>query len=82
MTESPNAEAAEGSSQAPLPPQAAALAAQSPIANRKSQIPWWLLAVLLVLVTLAVYWPATRCDFIDFDDPVLCQRESACSRAG
>ena len=38
----------------------------SQIANRKSQI---LLAVLLVLVTMAVFWPATRCDFIDFDDP-------------
>ena len=52
--------------EAPLPPQAAAHAAQSQIANRKSQI---LLAVLLALVTLAVYWPATRCDFIEFDDP-------------
>ena len=60
-----------GSSQkaeVPLPPQAAALAAQSEIANRKSQIPSWLLAVLLVLVTLAVYWPATGCDFIVIDD--------------
>jgi len=33
------------------------------------RIPVWLLAVLLVLVTIAVYWPATRCDFINFDDP-------------
>jgi tetratricopeptide (TPR) repeat protein len=24
---------------------------------------------MLALATLAVYWPATRCDFIDFDDP-------------
>ena len=28
----------------------------------------WLLAVLLVLVTTALYWPATRCDFIVIDD--------------
>ena len=52
----------------PLPPQAAALAAQSQIANRKSQIPWWLLAAVLVLVTMALYWPATRCDLLVLDD--------------
>jgi tetratricopeptide (TPR) repeat protein len=28
----------------------------------------WLLAVLLVLGTMALYWPATRCDFVNFDD--------------
>jgi protein O-mannosyl-transferase len=33
-----------------------------------TRIPWWLLAVLLVLVTMALYWPATRCDFIVIDD--------------
>ncbi len=32
------------------------------------RIPVWLLAVLLMLVTTALYWPATRCDFINFDD--------------
>jgi Flp pilus assembly protein TadD len=26
-------------------------------------------AALLALATLAVFWPATRCDFINFDDP-------------
>jgi protein O-mannosyl-transferase len=31
-------------------------------------LPVWLLAVLLVLGTMALYWPATRCDFINFDD--------------
>jgi tetratricopeptide (TPR) repeat protein len=35
----------------------------------RPHIPAWLLAVLLALATLAVYCPATRCDFIDFDDP-------------
>ena len=30
----------------------------------------WLLAVMLVLVTLAVYWPATRCGFVNLDDGV------------
>ena len=29
----------------------------------------WLLAGLLGLVTVAVYWPALRYDFINFDDP-------------
>jgi protein O-mannosyl-transferase len=27
------------------------------------------MAVLLALGTIAVYWPATRCDFINYDDP-------------
>ena len=33
--------------------------------------PWpaWVPAVLLGLVTLWLYWPATRCDFIIYDDP-------------
>ena len=29
----------------------------------------WLMAVLLALGTIAVYWPATRWDFINYDDP-------------
>jgi protein O-mannosyl-transferase len=28
----------------------------------------WLLAALLVLGTIAVYWPATLCDFVNYDD--------------
>jgi len=28
-----------------------------------------ILCLLLVVVTLAVYWPVTRCDFLNFDDP-------------
>jgi tetratricopeptide (TPR) repeat protein len=31
--------------------------------------PAWLVAVLLGLVTIALYWPAMRCDFISLDDP-------------
>ena len=33
-------------------------------------LPAWLMAVLLALVTIAVYWPATRCDFVNYDDDV------------
>jgi len=33
------------------------------------RIPVWFLAGLLMLATVAVYWPATRCDFVNFDDP-------------
>jgi tetratricopeptide (TPR) repeat protein len=29
----------------------------------------WLAAALLMLATIVIYWPATRCDFINFDDP-------------
>ena len=35
----------------------------------KSRIPVWLIAALLALVTLALYWPVTRCDFVNLDDP-------------
>jgi protein O-mannosyl-transferase len=28
----------------------------------------WLLLVTLVLATMALYWPATRCDFVNLDD--------------
>ena len=28
----------------------------------------WLMAILVVLVTAAIYWPATRCDFVNYDD--------------
>ena len=33
------------------------------------RFPVWLMAVLLVLVTIALYWPATGFDFVNFDDP-------------
>jgi len=36
---------------------------------RLPRVPNWLLAAMLTLTTIAVYWPATRYDFINFDDP-------------
>jgi len=41
---------------------------KSQIANRKFSPPVWLIAALLVLGTMALYWPAMRCDFINYDD--------------
>ena len=32
------------------------------------RFPAWLVAGVLVLVTLAIYWPATHCDFVNLDD--------------
>jgi len=32
--------------------------------------PVWLLAALLALVTVALYWPALHCDFVNLDDDV------------
>jgi protein O-mannosyl-transferase len=29
----------------------------------------WVLGGLLALVTIALYWPATRCEFVNYDDP-------------
>ena len=37
-------------------------------ATPRPLFPAWLLALLLVLGTMALYWPATRCDFVNFDD--------------
>jgi Tfp pilus assembly protein PilF len=33
------------------------------------RFPVWLMAMVLVLVTIALYWPAMRCGFINLDDP-------------
>ena len=38
-------------------------------AGNRSPFPPWLVAVLLALVTIALYWPAMQCDFINYDDP-------------
>jgi protein O-mannosyl-transferase len=34
----------------------------------RPRLPVWLLAALLVLVTVATFWPATRGDFVNYDD--------------
>jgi len=44
--------------------------AAPPPAIAPPRVPVWLLAVLLVLVTLVLYWPVTGFDFINYDDPV------------
>jgi protein O-mannosyl-transferase len=36
----------------------------------RPRFPVWLLAALLALVTVALYWPALRCDFVNYDDNV------------
>ncbi len=41
--------------------------ASAPIMAR-SRFPVWLMAALLVLVTIALYWPAMRYDFVNYDD--------------
>ena len=33
------------------------------------RLPIWLIALLLALLTIALYWPTTGHDFINFDDP-------------
>ena len=45
------------------------LKTSAPVKGR-SWFPAWLLAVLLGLVTLALYWPAMSHDFINYDDNV------------
>ena len=34
------------------------------------RFPIWLLAALLALMTLVLYWPAMQCDFVNYDDNV------------
>ena len=41
--------------------------APAPVTARP-RFPAWLMAVLLVLVTIALYWPAMRHDFVNYDD--------------
>ena len=36
----------------------------------RSRLPVWLMAGLLVLVTIALYWPTTGHDFVNYDDPL------------
>ena len=39
--------------------------------NARPQLPAWRLALLLVLATMVLYWPATRGGLIDYDDHLL-----------
>ena len=39
-----------------------------PPATAGSRFPGWLVAALLALVTMALYWPVTGYDFVNFDD--------------
>src|SRR5579859_6354667 len=48
---------------APKPAKAATFPAT------KLRLPVWLLALLLALATTALYWPALRCGFVNYDDP-------------
>ena len=41
--------------------------ASAPVMAR-SRFPVWLMAALLALVTIALYWPATSHDFVNYDD--------------
>jgi Tfp pilus assembly protein PilF len=41
----------------------------TPVMTRP-RVPVWLLAMLLVLGTIALYWPATHCDFVILDDGI------------
>src|SRR5208283_5824535 len=48
--------------------QAATRRLQLQIGNRKSKILEWLPALALVLLTMALYWPVTSHDFVNYDD--------------
>ena len=39
------------------------------LGTARPRIPAWLFALLLALLTIALYWPATGYDFISVDDP-------------
>ncbi|MGA2788395.1 MAG: hypothetical protein ABSF60_12790, partial [Verrucomicrobiota bacterium] len=47
--------------------ESAPMTMPAPVAVR-SRFPIWLLPALLALVTIVLYWPATRCDFVNLDD--------------
>jgi protein O-mannosyl-transferase len=50
-------------------PASQAKAVAAPVRAR-SRFPAWLIAVMLALGTMALYWPAMRCDFVTFDDDI------------
>jgi tetratricopeptide (TPR) repeat protein len=41
----------------------------APTVAARPVFPAWLMAALLALVTVVLYWPATHFDFINYDDP-------------
>jgi tetratricopeptide (TPR) repeat protein len=49
------------------PSQPAPASASAPV-TAWPRFPAWLIAALLALVTIALYWPATGHDFVNFDD--------------
>jgi Flp pilus assembly protein TadD len=53
----------------PAPKSKLASAMASATAIARSHFPAWLMAALLVLVTITLYWPVTGFDFVNFDDP-------------
>jgi hypothetical protein len=50
------------------------LTRKSTLVRAKLDLPLWLMAVLLVLGTVAIYWPAMRCGFVNFDDLITSPR--------
>ena len=54
----------------PTMPSAAAPTEAVSLARRGLRLPAWLLATLLGVLTLALYWPVTQNAFINYDDPV------------
>ena len=48
----------------PAPPE------ESPPAGQRADLRTWLLAGILWLVTVVLYWPVTHHDFVNFDDTV------------
>src|ERR1035437_6585969 len=54
------------------PPQAKPASMKAPAAvSAPPRLRLWLMAVTLVLVTMVLYWPATRCGFVSYDDDLL-----------
>ena len=49
-------------------PSRPAPSASSPQAAARSQFPVWQIAAILGATALFVFWPATRCAFVNFDD--------------
>ena len=46
----------------------------------KWHFPPWLIAALLVLMTIALYWPATSHDFVNYDDDYYVTSNAPCPK--